>query len=139
VSLNTGGILLPAYTDGPAQPFVGTIRIPLEVDPLGLNKTLHWAKAAKLKKTWRAYSRVMSARYPAMAKVDVTLTWFVKIKRTRDEDNMARLLKCLCDGLVDSGVVPDDAPQYMGKKCRIELAPTGAPRAYMELRIEMVA
>jgi crossover junction endodeoxyribonuclease RusA len=139
VSLATGGILLPAYTDGPAQAFIGTIHIPLEVDPLGLNKTLHWAKKAKLTKQWRAYALLMSVRYPAMAKVDVTLTWFVKIKRTRDEDNMARLLKCLCDGLVDSGVVPDDAPQYMGKKCRIEPAPKSAPRAYMELRIEMVS
>jgi crossover junction endodeoxyribonuclease RusA len=120
------------------KPFIGIIHIPLETDPLSLNKSLHWATEGKLKKQWRRFSGLQAARFPAFAKVDVTLTWFVITNRVRDEDNMARLLKCLCDGLTDAGVVPDDSPQYMGKKCRIERSPERTT-AYMELRIEQIA
>lgn len=128
---------LPERVTPEVKPFVAVIHVPLETDPLSLNKKLHWAVEAKLKKQWRRFSSLSASRFPAFAKVDVTLTWFVVTTRVRDEDNMARLLKCLCDGLVDAGVVPDDSPEYMGKKCRIERSPERTT-AYMELRIEQI-
>jgi len=120
--------------DGNA-PFTGVIRIPLATNPLSLNKSRHWRTEAKLKKQWRTFAKLSAYRYPELAAVDVTLTWFTTIDRTRDEDNMALLLKCLCDGLVDAGVVADDDPKHMGKKCRIERAPEGTTKAYMELSL----
>ena len=126
------------YTQAPAEPFVATIRVPLETNPLCLNKGLHRMAESRLKKQWRTFAAKEAARFPSLTKVDVTLTWFVKVNRTRDEDNMYRLIKSLCDGLIDAGLVHDDAPKYMGKKCRIEKAPAGEAKAYMELRIEEI-
>lgn len=115
--------------------FTGIIPIPLEKNPLSLNSRDHWAKKAKHTKTWRAFAAQMAHRYPELAACDVTLTWFVTTTHRRDEDNLYPLLKALCDGLVDAGVVRDDTPDLMGKACRIERAPAGTKRAYMELKV----
>jgi hypothetical protein len=116
--------------------FTGTIRVPLATNPLTLNGREHWRVKAKHTKQWRTFAALAAARYPDLAACDVTLTWYVTDNRRRDEDNMYPLLKALCDGLVDAGVVPDDTHQYMGKACRIEHAPAGTTTAYMELRVE---
>jgi crossover junction endodeoxyribonuclease RusA len=118
--------------------FVGTIRVPLETNPLSLNEIggMNRYKKARLVKQWRTFAAFSAKRFPSLDSCDVTLTWFTTIKRVRDEDNMALLLKSLCDGLVDAGVVPDDSPEFMGKACRIERAPEGATTAYMELKVD---
>ena len=115
--------------------FVGTIHVPLTANPLSLNGRQHWRVKAKHTKQWRQFAALSATRYPELPACDVTLTWFVTDKRRRDEDNLYPLLKALCDGLVDAGVVPDDTARWMGKRCRIEPAPVGSVTNYMELEI----
>lgn len=119
----------------PATRFVGIIPIPLATDPLSLNKRLHWRSVAALTRQWRSYALVMARHFPNLDACDVTLTWFVTDGRRRDEDNLFRLMKALCDGLVDADVVEDDTHHFMSKACRIERASKGAVSAYMELRV----
>ena len=116
--------------------FTGTIHLPIATNPLSLNGRMHWRKKAALTKQWRTFAALAAGRYPVLPACDVTLTWYVTDNRRRDEDNLYLLLKALCDGLVDAGVVADDTHQYMGKRCRIERAPEDIQTAYMELRVE---
>lgn len=127
---------LPDEVTVPAQAFKGAMRLPITQNPLSLNKKMHWATKNKLVKQWRTFAGLHANRWPALPHADATLTWFVTDNRRRDEDNMVGLLKPLCDGLVDAGVVPDDTPQWMGKACRIERAPQGTTEAYMVLTVE---
>ena len=113
--------------------FTGTIRIPLTTNPLSLNGREHWRVKAKHTKQWREFAAISARRFPELPACDVTLTWYVTDARRRDEDNIYPLLKALCDGLVDAGVVRDDTGDLMGKRCRIERAPAGTQSAYMEL------
>jgi crossover junction endodeoxyribonuclease RusA len=113
-----------------------TIAVPLRTNPLSLNSRQHWRTKAHHTKVWRTYAGIHAYGKPAMPACDVTLTWFVTDSRRRDEDNIYPLLKALCDGLVDAGIVPDDTAAWMGKACRIERAPEGTPHAYMELKVE---
>ena len=128
---------MPDYFETPVELFVGVIRIPLETNPLSLNLVggMNRHKKGRLVKQWRTFAGFSAKRFPILGECDVTLTWFTVTKRTRDEDNMALLLKSLCDGLVDAGFVRDDAPEFMGKACRIEVAPAGETVAFMELRV----
>lgn len=127
---------LAEYFDTDPQPFVCPIHIPLAKNPLSLNGREHWRTKAKHTKQWREFAGLSAKRFPALDACDVTLTWFVTTSHRRDEDNLYPLLKALCDGLVDAGVVSDDTPDLMGKTCRIERAPEGTKTAFMELRVE---
>ena len=127
---------MPEYRDGPPQNFRATMFIPLAQNPLSLNKKLHWAPEAKLIKQWRTFAALNAARWPQLPYAEVTLTWHVTDAKRRDEDNMFGLLKPLADGLVDAGVVPDDTPRWMGKRCRIVRAPLATRTAFMVLTVE---
>lgn len=126
--------------NGRPRPFAGTIRVPIATmggHSLSLNSRVHWAAKAAETKKWRQFAAVVAARYPRFPKVTVTLTWIVKDKRRRDEDNLFLLRKALIDGLVDAGVVDDDSSEYVTGGCRIEYR-AGIPEAFMELRVEGV-
>lgn len=43
----------------------------------------------------------------------VEATFFFRDKRRRDQDNATASLKAAYDGIVDSGLVPDDDPRHM--------------------------
>ena len=105
-------------------------------NPLSLNARDHWSVKARHTKVWRNWAKGQAHEFPPVDAVNVRLTWFVTDKRRRDEDNLVPLLKALCDGLVDAGVVADDTPDLMGKRARIRPAPVGTKTAYMELLIE---
>ena len=47
------------------------------------------------------------------------------------------MLKPICDGIVDAGVVPDDTPEFMIKEMPVINAPEGK-HARMELLVEAV-
>lgn len=120
-------------THSPAT-FAATIILPLAKNPLSLNGRDHWRTKAKHTKQWRTFTALQAARFPELGRCDVTLTWVVRDRRDRDEDNLYPLLKACCDGLVDAGVVIKDTADYMGKTCRIERR--DVPVAFMELRVE---
>jgi hypothetical protein len=125
---------MPVTTQSIPTLFVGVIDIDLKQNPLSLNGRLNRYAKARLTRMWRGFVHLSAGRWPALAAVDVTLTWYVTTNHRRDEDNLYGLLKPLADGLVDAGVVPDDTADYMSKTCRIERAAPGEV-AHMKLRV----
>ena len=136
--LGAGGIILPAYTDTPAESFVTTLHFDYPRAPLTSNQRLHWAHKAKITRQVREKAYLLARRIPELGKCRVTLTWFVSTQTRRDADNIVPTLKAMCDGIVDAGVVPDDTPDLMDKLMPVIQYEKGAT-PHMELRIEMVA
>lgn len=83
--------------------------------PLSMNQRLHRMQEAKLTAMVRRAAAEAFAQFPPVERVDVTMTWTVKDRRRRDDENPVSTLKALCDGLVDAGVVPDDTHAFMVK------------------------
>jgi crossover junction endodeoxyribonuclease RusA len=112
------------------------IALPYDRPPLTANQRLHWAAKAKLTRELRGGAAATTAHVPSMELCQVELTWFVTDKRRRDVDNLMPTLKALCDGLVDSGIVPDDTPDMMRKLMpEIIYMGKGEGPARMELKI----
>ena len=84
--------------------------------PLSLNYRLHRMAEAKITRELRTLMKVLAGILEPMERCEVELVWIVKDKRKRDEENIVPVLKALCDGLVDAGVVPDDTPEFMVKR-----------------------
>ena len=135
--VGAGGIILPAYTDGPVSAFTATLQFDYPRPPITSNQRLHWAHKAKLTRNVRDQTRLLADRIPELRKCRVTLTWFVNTKTRRDADNIVPTLKAMCDGLVDAGVVPDDTPDQMDKLMPVIFYHKYA-EPHMELRIEMI-
>lgn len=114
MSLNTDGILSPAYTDAP-ELFTTTFTFDWEKAPLSLNYRMHRMQAAKITKELRSMMHAQARRIPNMTRCQVELVWWVNTKHRRDEENIVPVLKALCDGLVDAEVVADDVPEFMHK------------------------
>lgn len=94
------------------------IALPWDKPPLSLNHRPGWATKARLTKMLRTSACYLAKnRIPALDACDVVLVWHPPDRRRRDEDNPYPTLKALADGLVDAGVVPDDTPDLMGKRC----------------------
>lgn len=49
-------------------------------------------------------------------RVDVSVVFYYKTKRRRDEDNAMGSLKAAYDGIVDAGLVGDDDWEHMSRK-----------------------
>lgn len=96
----------PAYYD---------LEFPWTSPPLTANQRHHWARKSRITAAVRDTARYAAWRLPALARCEVTLTWYVNTKHRRDADNIVPTLKALCDGLVDAGVVIDDTPDLMKK------------------------
>jgi crossover junction endodeoxyribonuclease RusA len=78
-----------------------------------------FAKASAAKKQRRmAYEAVMEAQIDSApwGKVSVSSEFFCKTNRRRDTDNAMASLKAVYDGIVDSGLVEDDTPEYMRRE-----------------------
>jgi crossover junction endodeoxyribonuclease RusA len=112
------------------------IALPYERPPLHGNQKVHWAVKAKHTRELRGGAAASTAHVPPMVLCQVLLTWFVTDRRRRDADNLMPTLKPLCDGLVDSGIVPDDTSEFMDKLMpKIILLGKGEGPARMELKI----
>jgi crossover junction endodeoxyribonuclease RusA len=99
------------------------IKLPWERPPLSLNDRLHWRPERKLKIEIReaAHWLAKGNKIPPLQRVRVTLEWVVPDERIRDIDNPIATYKCLADGLVNAGVVPDDNPKYMDKSTMVDI------------------
>ena len=63
------------------------------------------------------------------------MTWVVKDRRRRDDENPVSTLKALCDGLVDAGIVPDDTREFMVKNMPVIDYRKGAqPRIVLDVK-----
>jgi crossover junction endodeoxyribonuclease RusA len=93
------------------------LELPWLSPPLSLNDRRHWrANAAKVR-TVREAAHVLAkqARIGPCERVRVTLHYRPRDRRVRDAENPTPTLKACCDGLVDAGIVRDDAPEFMVK------------------------
>lgn len=92
------------------------IDLPWAVPPLSANdRGAHWAKRArKIREVREAtYWLAKQAKVPASQRVQVELHYQPKVRRRRDNENLAPTAKACTDGLVDAGVVPDDADEFV--------------------------
>lgn len=103
--------------------------------PLSMNQRLHRMQEAKLTAMVRRAAAEAFATFPPVGRVEVTMTWTVKDRRRRDDENPVSTLKALCDGLVDAGVVPDDTHEFMVKHMPVIRYEKGAtPDVRLEVR-----
>ena len=106
-----GGVLLRVDLHWPTGP------------PLSLNRDLHWAAKARIKKQmhvdlqWRLHRRP-----PITGPVVIELLWVVVDNRVRDVDNPTPTLKVCVDAMVRAGVlVQGDSHRFVTRSyCRIE-------------------
>ena len=103
--------------------------------PLSLNYRMHRMQEAKIVKELRSEMHARARVLPDMARCEVTLTWFVKTRARRDDENPVPTLKALCDGIVDAEVVTDDTHQFMVKNMPVIVYRKGQP-ASMRLTIK---
>lgn len=105
--------------------------------PLNLNVNMHWAKRSPLVKALRheAATRARALKIPECGHIITRLHWRPGDNRRRDEDNLVTSAKPLWDGLVDSGVVPDDTSEFMTKLMPKIHKPdkTNKPRMWLEI------
>jgi crossover junction endodeoxyribonuclease RusA len=113
-----------------------TLTVPAPCQWINLNQRLHWAKRAKLTKSWRLAARVRAqqAGLPkGLPRVRVTATIHKGNNRAYDAHNLVPTVKAAIDGLVDYGLIPEDTNQHLVGPDMREGA-GGPPR--LELTIE---
>ena len=95
--------------------FSTTFEFPWTTAPLSMNQRIHRMQEARVQKELRTLMHAKARHIPELERCEVRLVWFVKDRRTRDDENIVATLKPLCDGLVDAEVVPDDTREFMVK------------------------
>jgi crossover junction endodeoxyribonuclease RusA len=107
----------PALTTINGRFSVIEIEIPLvhNKPPLTMNQRLHWTdKAARTKRIRETVAwQVKALRLQPQNHISVALHFTTGDKRRRDADNLVATLKPCCDGIVDSGLIPDDTPEHL--------------------------
>jgi crossover junction endodeoxyribonuclease RusA len=113
---------------------VRVIRLPWTTPPLSLNERTHWARKARTTREVRQITQwlAQSHRIPPRRRIAVRLLYTPRDLRRRDADNLTPVLKAVCDGLVDAGVVPDDTPDYM-----LKVMPEILPADHRDPRLEV--
>lgn len=95
------------------------------------------AKAAVARKYRRlAKEAVLEEEIETMPwnKVSVHTTFYHKVNRRRDTDNAIGSLKSAYDGIVDSGLVPDDDHKHMERTMPEFLIDKASPRLEMTIK-----
>lgn len=115
------------------------IDLPWSSPPLSLNQRLHWAARARKTAEVRGAAHVLAKQHRLHVggphpHVEVTLHYRPRDNRVRDVDNPIPTLKACCDGLVDAGVVVDDAPTHMTKHMTV-IHESGEPRLWLVVAI----
>ena len=127
---------------GPPTPFDVTLHFDWKRPPLSMNDNPDRYTKRKLIKEIRLAGNMAAVgkRIPDLGKCRATLTWFVVDRIRRDGINTCATFKPLCDGLVDAGVVLDDAPQYMDTPMPtiVWLDKKAGHVAHMTLRVERI-
>lgn len=88
------------------------ITMPLPSRELSPNARIHWAKKARAVKKHRAdalVAAVANGQRPKWKQARAATIFYVKDKRRRDADNALASCKPIFDGIVDAGVLADDA------------------------------
>lgn len=91
--------------------------LPWTSPPMSMNDRDHWRvhrrKVAMVRNI--AHALMLQHKIPKLERCAVQLMYAPRDRRRRDTDNLAHVLKALCDGIVSAGVVRDDTPDLMLK------------------------
>lgn len=91
------------------------LALPYQRPPLSLNKRMHWAAERHIKDDLQnAVGWLLKGhKVPALDEATIWLEWTPGVARRRDTDNMELTRKACIDQIVDSGLIPDDTPEYV--------------------------
>ena len=96
------------------------VEIPLSYStpPLNANQRLHWAHKAKITREIRheVCWRVKAEKLPPADRIIFELHYLPKQNRRRDLGNLMPTHKAGLDGVVDSGLISDDTPEFVQEK-----------------------
>lgn len=95
---------------------VHQLTIPAPCEWVNANQRGHWAKRARLTKTWRTAARLWARKAglpTGLVKVHVVATVHKATNRSYDAHNLNLTAKACIDGLVDYGLIPDDSNAYL--------------------------
>lgn len=85
---------------------------------LSANDKMHWAARAKLTKQLRQWGYLLGREGQGVARLHLTrarveFEFAYPDRRRRDRHNLAPTVKALMDGLIDAGLLPDDADRFL--------------------------
>lgn len=85
---------------------------------LTANDKHHWARKAALTKQLRRWGYLLGREERGVARFHLTRARVVfefayPDRRRRDRHNLAPTVKALMDGLIDAGLLPDDADRFL--------------------------
>lgn len=82
------------------------------------NDKPHWATRARLTKQIRQWGYLLGREGEGVARLGLTharveMEFAYPDRRRRDRSNLAPTVKALMDGLIDAGLLPDDADRFL--------------------------
>lgn len=85
---------------------------------LTANDRLHWAARSRLTKQLRQWGYLLGREGEGVARLGlqharVEIEFAYPDRRRRDRSNLAPTVKALMDGLIDAGLLPDDADRFL--------------------------
>ena len=92
-----------------------TVELPAGMPLLNANRRQHWAAKAKLTRALREAALVCARRdhVPPLQRAHIVVEYRPPDRRRRDVHNLFPSAKACVDGVVDAGVLRDDADQYL--------------------------
>lgn len=85
---------------------------------LTANDKHHWARKAALTKQLRRWGYLLAREGQGVARLHLTrarveFEFAYPDRRRRDRHNLAPTVKAMMDGLIDAGLLPDDADRFL--------------------------
>lgn len=85
---------------------------------LSANDKMHWAARSRLTKQLRQWGYLLGREGEGVARLGlqharVEVEFAYPDRRRRDRSNLAPTVKALMDGLIDAGLLPDDADRFL--------------------------
>ena len=82
------------------------------------NDKMHWGVRARLTKQLRQWGYLLGREGAGVARLGLTharveMEFAYPDRRRRDRSNLAPTVKALMDGLIDAGLLPDDADRFL--------------------------
>lgn len=82
------------------------------------NDKMHWAARSRLTKQLRQWGYLLGREGEGVARLGLTharveMEFAYPDRRRRDRSNLAPTVKALMDGLIDAGLLPDDADRFL--------------------------
>ena len=97
---------------------VTVLRLVMPGRPMNSNDRQHWRVKAHLVRALRYEARIEARAQwgvpkPLTFPVAITVEHHTRTRRTTDTANIAPAVKCIVDGVVDSGWLPNDTPEFV--------------------------